>query len=103
MLPHDAERIDRLERQVQYLLRYVGVDPEIAAADSAALQAGPPLDAAWSPEIIALVRNGKPIQAIKLYRQITGAGLKESKDAIDGLRFDLGLARRRGGDARRGG
>jgi len=99
----DAERIDRLERQVQYLLRYMGVDPEIAAAGSAALPAGPPLDAASSPEIVALVQNGKPIQAIKAYRQITGAGLKESKDAIDGLRFELGLSRRRGGDVRRRG
>lgn len=103
MLPHDAERIDRLERQVQYLLRYVGVDPEIAADESAALRAGPPFAAAFSPEIVALVGKGKPIQAIKLYRQITGASLKESKDAIDSLRFDLGLARRRGGDSRRRG
>jgi large subunit ribosomal protein L7/L12 len=90
----DAERLDRLERQVRYLLRYVGVDAEIAAADDAAFEAGPPPDSA-SPEVVALVRAGKPIQAIKLYRQMTGAGLKESKDAIDCLRADLGLARRR--------
>ena len=94
MLPYDAERIDRLERQVQYLLRYVGVDPETAAADLGAFGAGPP-PAAASPEIVALVQGGKPIQAIKVYRQMTGAGLKEAKDAIDALRFELGLARRR--------
>jgi ribosomal protein L7/L12 len=99
----DAERIDRLERQVQYLLRYVGVDAEIAAAGSAALPAGPPFAAACSPEIVALVGKGKPIQAIKAYRQITGASLKESKDVIDSLRFDLGLTRRRGGGTRRRG
>jgi ribosomal protein L7/L12 len=94
VLPSDAERIERLERQVQYLLRFAGVDPDAAASDFMAFGAGSPSPAA-SPEIVALVRSGKPIQAIKLYRQMTGAGLKEAKDAIDGLRADLGLARRR--------
>ena len=94
VLPDDAERIDRLERQVQYLLRYVGVDPETAAADEAALGARPPLAAA-SPEILALIQRGKPIKAIKLYREMTGASLKQAKNAIDGLQFDLGLTRRR--------
>jgi large subunit ribosomal protein L7/L12 len=94
MLSEDAARIDRLERQVEYLLRCVGVDPDAAAADAAALGAGLS-PAAASPEIVALVREGKLIQAIKVYRQLTGAGLKESKDAIDGLRVDLGLVRRR--------
>jgi ribosomal protein L7/L12 len=92
--PEDAERIDRLERQIQYLLRYFGVDPEMAAADEAVFGAGPPL-AAVSPEVVALIGGGKPIKAIKMYRQMTGVGLKEAKDAIDGLRFDLGLTRRR--------
>lgn len=34
-------------------------------------------------EIARLVRAGNKLQAIKLYRQVTGAGLAESKDAID--------------------
>jgi uncharacterized protein YhaN len=37
------------------------------------------------PEVIALVREGKKIQAIKAYREATGAGLKEAKDAVDGM------------------
>lgn len=94
MQPDDGERIDRLERQVRYLLRYVGVDPGIAAADNGAFGVGSP-PAAASPEIVALVRDGKLIQAIKVYRQMTGMGLKESKDAIDALRAGLGLVRRR--------
>jgi large subunit ribosomal protein L7/L12 len=94
VVPSDAERVDRLERQVQYLLRYLGVDPKIAAADYAVSDGGTP-PAAASPEIVALVRDGKLMQAIRVYRMMTGAGLKESKDAIDGLRADLGLVRRR--------
>ncbi|MFY0568543.1 hypothetical protein ACN28E_32575 [Archangium lansingense] len=34
-------------------------------------------------EVIALVRRGRPIDAIKLYRELTGEGLKESKEAIE--------------------
>lgn len=108
MEPDDAARLDRLERQVEFLLQHIGVDPDIAASDGAAFDgafpvggpiggpiggpfAGPDL----SPDIAALVAAGKPIEAIKLYRQMTGAGLKEAKDVIDGLRGDLGLTRRR--------
>ena len=36
-------------------------------------------------EIARLVRDGQKIEAIKLFRQMTGAGLKESKDAIEKL------------------
>ena len=37
------------------------------------------------PEVVQLANAGKKIQAIKLYRDITGAGLKEAKDVVDGL------------------
>lgn len=30
-----------------------------------------------------LLRQGKKIEAIKVYRQLTGEGLKESKDAVE--------------------
>jgi ribosomal protein L7/L12 len=98
--PDDAARLDRLERQVQFLLQHIGVDPDIAAADGAAFDgavpmSGPVAGPAMSPDIVALVAAGKPIEAIKLYRQVTGAGLKEAKDVIDGMRGDLGLTRRR--------
>jgi ribosomal protein L7/L12 len=29
------------------------------------------------------VRDGRKIQAIKAYREITGAGLKEAKEAVE--------------------
>ena len=38
-----------------------------------------------SPEILDLVRDGRKIEAIKLYREETGVGLKEAKDYIDSL------------------
>jgi ribosomal protein L7/L12 len=35
--------------------------------------------------VLALVREGRKIEAIKLYRNVTGAGLKEAKDAVEAL------------------
>jgi hypothetical protein len=36
-----------------------------------------------TPEIAAAIRSGRKIEAIKLYRQAHGVGLKEAKDAVD--------------------
>jgi ribosomal protein L7/L12 len=36
-------------------------------------------------QVRALKRQGKLIQAIKMYRELTGAGLKEAKDAVESL------------------
>lgn len=36
-------------------------------------------------EILDLMRRGQKIQAIKLYRERTGVGLKEAKDAVEAL------------------
>jgi ribosomal protein L7/L12 len=35
--------------------------------------------------VVALARSKKKIQAIKLYRELTGLGLKEAKDVVDRL------------------
>ena len=43
------------------------------------------MDPATDPEIRSLVQSGQLIEAIKRYRTMTGAGLKEAKDAIEGL------------------
>lgn len=41
----------------------------------------------WSvppwPEVVDLLRRGKKIEAIKVYRGHSGLGLKEAKDVID--------------------
>ncbi|MFF0790018.1 ribosomal protein L7/L12 [Streptomyces spiralis] len=34
-------------------------------------------------EVTGLLRAGKRMEAIKVYREATGAGLKEAKDAVD--------------------
>ena len=68
-----AMRIRRLEQQVALL----------------SSQAGLPWDdgtAGMPPQVIALAREGKTIEAIQAYREATGVGLREAKQAVDQLR-----------------
>jgi large subunit ribosomal protein L7/L12 len=44
-----------------------------------------PADAAWMQEVRALKESGKVINAIRLYREHTRVGLKEAKDAVEGM------------------
>ena len=39
----------------------------------------------WMAEVKALKDSGKLINAIKLYRERTGLGLKEAKDAVEAM------------------
>jgi ribosomal protein L7/L12 len=43
-------------------------------------------------EIISLLQQGQKIPAIKLYRERTGAGLKESKEAVEAMAAEQGIA-----------
>lgn len=46
------------------------------------------VDSSFEGEIVSLLQAGKKIDAIKLYRQKTGVGLKEAKDFIEALAAD---------------
>ncbi|MER6139913.1 ribosomal protein L7/L12 [Streptomyces sparsogenes] len=57
----------RLERKVDLILDHLGLQetqPDLA-------------------RVRALLREGKKIHAVKEYREITGAGLREAKEAVD--------------------
>jgi ribosomal protein L7/L12 len=47
----------------------------------------PRLRDGWS-EVRALLRSGRTIEAIKLYRERTGLGLREARDAVEAMRGD---------------
>jgi ribosomal protein L7/L12 len=71
-----ARRLDRrmmrLEHKVDLLLRHEGIqddDPVLA-------------------EVAALARAGQNVTAIKKYREATGAGLLEAKEAVERLQAD---------------
>ena len=65
----EKKRVQACERNVRSLYRQTGRDfaPEI------------------DRKLYALLSSGKTIEAIKLYREQTGKGLKESKDAIEAI------------------
>jgi ribosomal protein L7/L12 len=76
----DRHRIAELERRVARLeaqLAQLASDPASAAHLPAA--------EAWRDEVQALRRDGKTLHAIKLYRERTGVGLKEAKDAVEAM------------------
>src|SRR5579863_1103862 len=43
----------------------------------------------WNDELRSLIRSGRKISAIKLYREKMNVGLKEAKDVIDGLQEEM--------------
>lgn len=53
------------------------------------LEALPPLPQEALAEVEELLLRNKKIEAIKLYREATGAGLKESKDAVEAIQRRL--------------
>jgi Ribosomal protein L7/L12 C-terminal domain len=71
----DDERIVRLERQVDFLFRRLGIDPDLALAQDDELPAA----------LYDAIGRGKLVQAIKIYREATGVGLKDAKDAVDAI------------------
>ena len=66
---NSGRRLRRIERKVDLILKHLGLD----------------LDQDVSPQVMELVKAGQKIQAIKLYREQTGAGLKEAKEYVEGL------------------
>lgn len=63
-------RSERLERRLGLVLDHFGIEePEPAGLD----------------EVRALVRDGRTIEAVKVYRRVTGADLLEAKQAVEAL------------------
>jgi ribosomal protein L7/L12 len=90
------ERLDRLESALASL------QAQVAALTTGAMAASAPSPLAgadpggvpyagsvpggpWLEEVRALKAQGKLINAIKVYREHTGVGLKEAKDTVEGM------------------
>jgi ribosomal protein L7/L12 len=69
-------RVMRLEQQLELVLGRLGFGDVRASGMSTA-------------EIQDLLRRGNKIEAIKLYREQTGLGLKEAKDAVEAIERGL--------------
>src|SRR5262245_61966361 len=60
-------RLRALEKQVESIQRHLGIQPEAKTIS------------AWQKAAL----DGQKIEAIKLYREETGLGLKDAKDAVE--------------------
>jgi len=65
-------RINELEDKLQFLYRRLNIE-----------YADPNSEPVLSPQIQDALRRGNKIEAIKIYRELTGVGLAEAKQAID--------------------
>jgi ribosomal protein L7/L12 len=65
-------RINELEDRLNFLYRRLNI--EYADTHS---------DPGLTPQIQDALRRGNKIEAIKIYRELTGVGLAEAKQAID--------------------
>jgi hypothetical protein len=88
------KRLATIERQLQVALYRLGTPPDVPPQPHPA-QPLPPSSPRPPPppelgDVVALMAQGRKIQAIKVYRERTGVGLKQAKDAVEEL------ARRRG-------
>jgi ribosomal protein L7/L12 len=87
-LDHLKDRVARLEAAVGALQGQVAaLTGGAVAAGGQVPYAGNPAtaDSDWLAEARRLKESGNKIEAIKLYREHTGLGLKEAKDAVEEL------------------
>lgn len=65
-------RINELEDRLKFIYRRLNIE-----------YADPNSDPVLSAQIQDALRRGNKIEAIKIYRELTGVGLAEAKDVID--------------------
>lgn len=73
----DNEQLDRIEEKLDLIIKHLGI------------QQGSNAPATEDFELQQLLSSGRKIQAIKRYRELTGAGLKDAKNAVEKLEAKL--------------
>jgi len=84
------ERLRRLEEHAERVGQQLGVPfghPSASSGDPSASFGGPSASTGSGvpADVVALAQSGKKIEAIKRYRELTGVGLREAKDVVDGI------------------
>ncbi|RAG84799.1 hypothetical protein DN069_15295 [Streptacidiphilus pinicola] len=78
------QRLAAIEEKLDLVLARLGALGALGALPLAVTDA--PLDSPQDADpVLELVRLGKKIQAIKVYRERTGASLRQAKDEIDAM------------------
>jgi ribosomal protein L7/L12 len=77
-MPTEAEflllrsKVKELEEKLEFLYRRFNID-----------YSDPNSDPILAPQVQDALRRGNKIEAIKIYRELTGVGLAEAKDAVE--------------------
>jgi hypothetical protein len=94
------QRIARLEQQVALLYQHLGLNgqeglmppapflppPHAPGEPQDSVPGQPGLsDPRLPPSFYIALQSGKMINAIKIYREVTGVGLKEAKDKVEAI------------------
>jgi ribosomal protein L7/L12 len=74
----EAARLTAVERKLDAVMKHLEIEEPAPSED---------------PEVVAHLVKGEFIQAIKVYRDRTGAGLAEAKDAVEQIAHRRGLRR----------
>ncbi|WP_063053616.1 ribosomal protein L7/L12 [Nocardia arthritidis] len=74
-------KVDALHVKLDLIMTQLGIEAPAAVASPRAVLSVPRGDG--MAEIDALLAQGKKIHAIKRYRELTGCGLEEAKDAVE--------------------
>ncbi|QIS10185.1 ribosomal protein bL12 [Nocardia arthritidis] len=72
-------RIDLLNYKLDLIIKHLGIQD----ADAVVLNKSSGSYSVDLTEVGELMAQGKKIQAIKRYRELTGLGLKDAKDAVE--------------------
>lgn len=68
------QRLEAIERKLDLIIERMGIGVTLDKAVSDRFE-----------EVRRLAEAGKKIQAIKLYRELTGSGLRDAKEAVDAI------------------
>jgi ribosomal protein L7/L12 len=85
-------RLAAIEEKLDRLLAHLGIDDDAGPGPAAPLtpaDQGSRLAGIEGDVIVTLIQSGKKIQAIKAYRQATGVGLKDAKDAVEKIERNM--------------
>ncbi|OBF06453.1 hypothetical protein A5730_14025 [Mycobacterium sp. ACS4054] len=77
-------RLALLEHQVRLLSDRLGIECPTFGSEAGGVAPGA-FENGVPTEVVGLARSGNKIAAIKLYRELTGAGLREAKEIVDSL------------------
>lgn len=90
-LKEAKDAVDRMEAELRYGTSYPSMTSthETQSPFQSDLDSSSP-SLEWNDELRNLIRSGRKISAIKLYREKMNVGLKEAKDVVDRMQEEMG-------------